>query len=154
MDEDAQALSDDDQRLITFLRDRDVLCPSCQYNLRDLHTPVCPECEHRLFLTVGLQEVRILPLILALIPLSFSGICASLLLVPIILVSLLGGGPMPWHIILIDLFGWISGIVGLVLIHRRHHFLRLPLTRQQKVAAAIWAIHIAAFIVLLAQVLA
>lgn len=30
--------------LRTFLADRNVPCPKCQYNLRALQQPLCPEC--------------------------------------------------------------------------------------------------------------
>jgi hypothetical protein len=43
-------------RLIDWLRDRDVPCPLCSYNLRGLMTPRCPECGQPLQLTVSLAE--------------------------------------------------------------------------------------------------
>ena len=42
--------------LIQWLADRDVECPSCRYNLRNLTTPRCPECGEPLQLTVSLAE--------------------------------------------------------------------------------------------------
>src|SRR3954471_8593244 len=46
----------DDDALIQFLAERDVPCPLCQYNLRGLLSPRCPECGRELQLTVGLTE--------------------------------------------------------------------------------------------------
>ena len=46
----------DDPLLGEFLRGRDVPCPLCGYNLRDLTTPRCPECGRELRLSVGLVE--------------------------------------------------------------------------------------------------
>jgi uncharacterized paraquat-inducible protein A len=48
---DAEALS-------AFLRDRDIPCPLCRYNLRHLSSPRCPECGRELELRVGLSEPR------------------------------------------------------------------------------------------------
>lgn len=42
--------------LLEFLRERDVPCPLCGYNLRGLTSDRCPECGRELRLTVGLTE--------------------------------------------------------------------------------------------------
>jgi hypothetical protein len=58
-DADTAADTDADARaLLDFLRDRDVTCPLCRYNLRALTTPRCPECGRELRLSVGLVEPR------------------------------------------------------------------------------------------------
>lgn len=44
--------------LQSFLEGRDVDCPGCGYNLRDLQTDRCPECGEELLLRVGLLEPR------------------------------------------------------------------------------------------------
>lgn len=44
--------------LQTFLTGRDVPCPGCGYNLRDLPGGRCPECGDDLVLQVGLLEPR------------------------------------------------------------------------------------------------
>lgn len=46
------------QLLTGYLSGRDVNCPSCQYNLRDLQGSRCPECGDLLVLQVGLAEPR------------------------------------------------------------------------------------------------
>jgi DNA-directed RNA polymerase subunit RPC12/RpoP len=38
--------------LAEFLRERDVACPVCSYNLRGVKAETCPECGHRLTLSV------------------------------------------------------------------------------------------------------
>jgi hypothetical protein len=48
----------DETALLDFLRDRDVACPLCRYNLRALTSPRCPECGRELRLSVGLVEPR------------------------------------------------------------------------------------------------
>jgi hypothetical protein len=47
----------DIDRLIEFLHERDEPCPQCEYNLRNLLSPNCPECGHRLKLSVTLADV-------------------------------------------------------------------------------------------------
>lgn len=39
--------------LLTFIAERDVPCPACGYNLRQLTQPACPECGLTLKLSVG-----------------------------------------------------------------------------------------------------
>ncbi len=48
----------DDAALLDFLRERDIACPLCRYNLRALTSPRCPECGRELKLTIGLVEPR------------------------------------------------------------------------------------------------
>ncbi|MEM6459476.1 MAG: hypothetical protein AAF710_08815 [Planctomycetota bacterium] len=56
---------DDEAALRGFVAERDVGCPSCDYNLRGLTGDVCPECGVGLRLRVGLAEPRVLGLIVA-----------------------------------------------------------------------------------------
>lgn len=53
------AVTDDAQELLAYVRDRDVKCPLCGYNLRALAIPRCPECGQGLKLAVGLTDVRL-----------------------------------------------------------------------------------------------
>ena len=50
--------ANDDAALLDFLRERDIACPLCRYNLRALTSPRCPECGRELKLTIGLVEPR------------------------------------------------------------------------------------------------
>ena len=50
------AIAADDADLVAWLRDRDVPCPLCGYNLRRLAMPRCPECGQPLRLGVSLAE--------------------------------------------------------------------------------------------------
>ncbi|MEX0655701.1 MAG: hypothetical protein WD151_16380 [Phycisphaeraceae bacterium] len=43
----------DHDLLLAYVRDRDVPCPRCRYNLRDIERPYCPECGTQPTLTVG-----------------------------------------------------------------------------------------------------
>ena len=60
----------DAQLLSTFLRERDVECPLCAYNLRNLRETRCPECGNELKLSVQLTEPRIFWPVAGLIGLS------------------------------------------------------------------------------------
>jgi hypothetical protein len=60
-------LTDDDPArlalLHSMLREQDVPCPLCAYNLRNLTSDRCPECGGALKLQVGLVEPRLGPYI-------------------------------------------------------------------------------------------
>jgi len=135
----------DTAMLLEFLRDHDAPCPVCGYNLRALTRPVCPECRQELELTVGAKRMRLGWWIMAMVPGFFSGIAAALLAVPITIVPLTEGGFAPWPIVVIDAFGWVSGISAVVLAARRVWFLRMSMRRQRAIAIAIWVVHIAMF---------
>src|SRR3954452_18346660 len=60
----------DRELLVRFLADRDVECPQCRYNLRDLRSDLCPECGERIALRVQLVEPRQAAPIVGLIGLS------------------------------------------------------------------------------------
>lgn len=65
-------VSDDQAALLDFLRERDVPCPVCKYNLRALTSDRCPECGRTLKLAVGTIEQRlgayIVTLVCSLLP--------------------------------------------------------------------------------------
>ena len=50
------AVGSDRDAILAFVRERDVLCPLCGYNLRNLPEPRCPECGRQLELKVGLVK--------------------------------------------------------------------------------------------------
>jgi hypothetical protein len=62
----------DDQILIDWLRDRDVFCPLCNYNVRNLTSPRCPECGNKLRITIAIVD----PYLKAWIALMV-GVCAG-----------------------------------------------------------------------------
>jgi uncharacterized paraquat-inducible protein A len=135
---------DDVEHLLAFLRDRDVACPLCGYNMRNLTRPQCPECRQTLELTVGAQRVRLGPLVALLAPSIFSGIAAVLLALPIVIVPLVEGSRPPWTIVALDGFGWLSGVAGLILWKCRGRILAAPVARQLVYVVASWLMHLAA----------
>ncbi len=132
-------------RLLEFLRGRDVPCPLCRYNLRDLTRPQCPECRHDLLLTVGVTRPRFRWFLLAGSPCAFAGIAAGLLLIPMIVQPLSGGGPPQPPIFALEALGWLSALGGLVLVRYRFAFLRQTPKRQRICTAAVWGINGLAF---------
>ncbi len=144
---------DDVARLLDFLRGRDVPCPSCRYNLRDLTRPLCPECRHELLLTVGVTRPRFLWFLLAVTPSAISVIAAGLLLIPMIVQPLSGGGPSQPQIFALDALGWLSALGGLVLVRYRFAFLRQTTKRQRMFTAAVWGMNGLAFLALLTVII-
>jgi len=45
--------AEDEQLLLAYVAQRDVPCPVCKYNLRQLQSSRCPECGNQLKLSVG-----------------------------------------------------------------------------------------------------
>ena len=143
---------DETRLLLSFVRDRDVLCPLCGYNLRNLTRPQCPECREELALAVSVRNLRFGWLLATITPGIFSGIAAALLLIPMVVETVRGRGSPPWFIVGFDAFGWLSGIFVLLLIKYRFAFLAQRLTMQWTWAALAWAVHVAAFAVLVALI--
>lgn len=88
--------SEVDPHLLLFLRGREVPCPGCGYNLRDLTTERCPECGQQLELALRLVEPRQGALIAGLVGLAAGAGLGGLLLVYLaigLLVRGVRGGP-------------------------------------------------------------
>lgn len=56
-----------DPLLLSFLGERDALCPVCDYNLRGLKVDRCPECAAHLHLQVGSENLRLGPWVFAVV---------------------------------------------------------------------------------------
>jgi len=132
---------DEEQHLLNFLQDRDVNCPLCNYNLRNLSTPKCPECAEDLILKVGTRQIFFGLFLITAAPGIFSGICAIMLLFPLIF---LGPPPVIWPYIL-DAFGLASAVSAIMLYKYRHRFLKLSRSRQIICAILVWLLHIGVF---------
>ena len=131
--------------LLDFLREHDAACPVCGYNLRTLTRPICPECRQELVLTVGATRLRLGWLFAALAPGFFSGIAACFVLIPTVAIYFEDGTLIP-QLVAIILFGWLSGLLAIILAVKRNRFIAQSRTRQRWFALTIWLIHIAALV--------
>ncbi|MBM4109165.1 MAG: hypothetical protein FJ255_10215 [Phycisphaerae bacterium] len=103
----------EDELLVQYLGGRDVPCPGCGYNVRDLREPRCPECGDRLVLSLALAEPRLGYFLGGLIPLAmgagfgvFTGAWGySQIGLELEIVTLLAGAAVLGSL----LFGWIRG---------------------------------------------
>ena len=138
------ALTPKQQMLLDFLRENDAECPLCGYNVRALTRPTCPECKQDLVLTVGTARLRLRWLFAAVAPGFFFGIAAFFVLIPIFGRLFFGDGVLMPVPIMMDLFGWCSGLFAIFIIRKRIRFLAQTRSRQRWIALAIWFIHIAA----------
>ncbi len=143
--QEATVTDTQDIMLLDFLREHDAACPVCGYNLRALTRPFCPECRQELVLTVGVRQLGLAWLFVAIAPGFFSGIAACFVLIPtlailfedgVLLLPLVGG----------VLFGWCSGVFAIIVAVRRHRFIAQSRTRQRWFALLIWLIHFAALV--------
>jgi hypothetical protein len=100
-----------------YLAGRDVLCPQCKYNLRDLSGTICPECGEELVLRVQPVEPRQAAPLAGVITLSLGAGFNLLLLLFIAIEYVHGGadGTPPAPIMLHTVIGSavMSGLVGL-----------------------------------------
>ncbi|MHC4272100.1 MAG: hypothetical protein ACYTGE_05675 [Planctomycetota bacterium] len=144
-------LVDEVAHLLAYVHGRDVPCPLCGYNLRDLTQARCPECRQDLALTVGVTRLQFGWLIVTIVPSMFSGIAAGLLLIPMLMVLFIGAERPPWPIVAAEAFGWLSTIAALLLLHRRYVFLRQPLAVQRCWGVGAWVVHVGAFVALVAS---
>ncbi|MEM7229191.1 MAG: hypothetical protein AAF432_10290 [Planctomycetota bacterium] len=133
--------------LLQFVADRDVECPRCSYNLRDLQRPVCPECEEALVLRVGAERLLLLPYLITMAPHMF---CAILTLIVLCVAVVLGPPANVWQMWLFGGFAVTSGLVGIWLLERRWPFMRMSVAAQQLVAMLTWVVHGAMIVFFLA----
>ena len=83
-----QVAADDAGLLRAYLADRDVACPQCKYNLRNLVGATCPECGEALQLRVSPVELRQAAPLAGLILLSAGAGLNALLLIYVVIVIL------------------------------------------------------------------
>ncbi len=84
-----------DEHLRQFLAGRDVPCPGCGYNLRDLVVPRCPECAAPLTLSVNQAEPRFAGFVSGVIGLA-GGTGFSGLLLVYAMIRIVAGAAGPW----------------------------------------------------------
>ena len=59
-----------------------------------------------------------------------------------------GGATAPLGFVMLDAFGWFSGLVALGLFIERHRFLKQSETKQKIWVAGVWIVHFSAFAIL------
>lgn len=138
-------MDEGDDHLIAWLRTRDVACPICAYNLRDLAGVHCPECGGRLRLHVGSDNMKlgawfvgVLGLALAL---GFDGVVTTLMIGVFILEPPTSPGERQVVLTLIGCFVLLTVLAGmgvLAMVRARRRWARLGVGTQWKVAAAIF----------------
>jgi hypothetical protein len=130
--------------LLAWLRDRDVPCPLCAYNLRGLTSPRCPECGHELRLTVALTEPYLKAwLTMAVALLLPAGL--GLLWIVIVPAHGLPGGPQEWLAVPI-LYQIACVPLASAAVVGRRRVQRWPRERQQLVAAVAVALAVVSFV--------
>lgn len=133
----------DHRATVSWLADHDALCPICDYALRGLTTPVCPECGAALRLTIASDRTRTgawaLALVAPAIALGFDAV------VPVVMASawVAFGGTPGWEAWLVfrALIGLAlasgAALCGLAVFRRR--WLRLARGTQWRLALLVWA---------------
>lgn len=136
--------------LLEFVYERDVDCPRCGYNLRNLSRPVCPECQEELSLRIGVKKIHVAGLLLAVAPGSFCGIAFFIF----IAMCMMHGFPrgMPFEALLTLTFILFSGLFTLIFATQQRRFLQMAYASQAVWVFVIWLIHFAAFVMFISNV--
>ncbi|HSU68713.1 MAG TPA: hypothetical protein VLJ39_17665 [Tepidisphaeraceae bacterium] len=138
--------SSDAASLVEYLRDCDVTCPACGYNLRGLVSPRCPECGWELTLTVGAVE----PFLRAWVTLVVGSCASAGIGFFFLLLVMRSGWPKREPALLVSVFIFIASIrvAGLVLLARRR-FLKLIREVQWRITTLGTVMFLGGFLLLL-----
>ncbi len=137
-------MSGEPDEVVAYLRGRDAACPICDYNLRDIDEPVCPECGHRLELVISSPSLRTGPWTLAIIAPSLALGFDGVTLLIILIVAIISGGAS----LNPGAFFFILGLVTLTLISTitlawlivdRRRFRRMRVRDQWRLAISLFA---------------
>lgn len=145
MEQDAAAL-------IGLVSDRDAPCPVCDYNLRGIVEPRCPECGSALRLEIGSENLRLGPWLAAMLgpalAIGFDGVVATLMSVALVLEPPTSPGERTVVACMLGTFVVLAAACGLAilsLVRRRKAWHRRPLRTQWRSAAiifgAVFAVH-------------
>ena len=144
--------AEDAKLLIQFVAGRDMPCPRCDYNLRDLITDRCPECGDQLMLKVNRVEPRQGPLIAGLVGLSAGAGMGGMMLIFAVVMILHQGriDRSDWSFIEVNSGGFvIEGVAVLLWLGRWKRLGQKPLYQQKRLALGCWlltAVYLVAFI--------
>ena len=136
--------------LAAYLAGRDVPCPQCGYNLRDLAGHRCPECGDALALRLGLAEPRLGTLVAGLIGLSAGAGLSGLLLVYLFLTVTFRRGydPDMWHFATVTAVPFlVEGFALLVWVRRWPQVRRARPAVRRLLVAACWGLTAANIVV-------
>ncbi len=126
-----------------FLAGRDVECPQCRYNLRDLTGNRCPECGDEVVIRLNMAEPKLAMWIAGLVGLASGAGFSGLLLVYIVIQLLIrpNFGPMDelWKFIGITFAGFaIEGTAVYFWIRKMRWIRRLSLSLRRKLVIGCW----------------
>lgn len=137
----AATISGDKRELfVAYLAGRDVPCPRCGYNLRNLASVNCPECGEELTLGVGLVEPKQAAAITGLIGLSAGAGLNGLLLICWIVISLRIKQGFTWFVPFNASGFIVTGVLLLFWLRGWKRIRRLPSRSRWALAIATWAI--------------
>lgn len=144
-----------DPLLEQYLSQRDVACPGCSYNLRELKSDRCPECGDELELSLKLVEPRQAPLITGLVGLSSGAGLGGLLLIYAALVALSRPMGSRWltEFAVVNGGGFVAHAAALWLWLRYWHAIRrMDPVRRRLLVCVCWAMPLT-FIVIFTMVI-
>ena len=145
----ADSVQSDEAALLDFLRDRDVPCPLCAYNLRRLTSPRCPECGHELHLTVGVTDLRIGAWITGLIGIAAAAGFGTFAIIEVIRRGWPRGEPIAMHASVAYFVTSVPLLLALVMLRSRYR--RLPQLMQWTFASVAVVLTVAAYVGLFAR---
>lgn len=132
----------DNQALLGwFLHERDIACPRCGCNVRNLTHANCPECREELTLTIRTRGLRLGWFLLAIAPCAYCGIVAPILLADIVYELRTLDRIIAWPWFVATGVGFVSGACALSMIRRRERFLQRPVPSQKTRAISVWILH-------------
>jgi hypothetical protein len=145
---EAPPIASDAAMLQEFLRDRDVACPKCEYNLRNLVGSRCPECGDALVLRVNLVEPKLAAFLTGL-----AGLAAGAGFYVMLLIFAIVKERAPSNIMRI-LFGgsFVMSVCLATWVLQRHAIRRQPAGTQWVISIACWAIAVVGLIVFISNV--
>ena len=126
-------VSSETEHLLAFLADRDAPCPVCDYSLRGLTAPICPECGAALARQLGSPQIRVGAWALAMVSfalgLGFDGVVSVVLLTALVISPAQQWEPYG----IVTLFLALSGGMGMGLLwlgRRRASWTKRPVRQQ------------------------